>query len=210
VNAGGLEARRGAAIALTRVGVESSFWASFRGEDEMRTYSGSMTGASCAVLFLLACGGTAAPAVDAATLRDSGGTVEDTGTTDAAPRPDVGPHDSGPAPSGCAVTFSGCSDLEDHTGEAALTIGITGTSALDFAYAPHCVRVAVGTTVTIPGSALHPLHGATCSPTDSPLPTVATPADGDYTFTAPGAYGYYCNNHGANTGDGMSGVIVVE
>jgi plastocyanin len=151
------------------------------------------------LLFALAYAGCGTPATphDAATAR------EDVGV-DAAPPVDVGPIDA--APDGpCPATYAGCTTLEDHTGETAITLMFSG-----FAYTPHCIRISAGTTVTIPGSSLHPLHGATCSAEGSPLPTTPTPSNGDYTFDSAGAYGYYCNNHGTNAGGGMAGLIVVE
>jgi plastocyanin len=174
------------------------------------------------VVLLAACGGsTTNPGTDAghdaaSTPVDSGGTTEDSGgsTVDSGGTVDSGTPavdsgsttDAGPAPDGCAVTFSGCTTIDDHTGETAVTIAFAG-----FSYAPHCIRVDVGTVVTIPGSLTHPLFGATCSPDATPLSTVEpSTTGGDFTFTAAGAYGYYCGVHGSDLGTGMSGLIIVE
>lgn len=146
---------------------------------------------------LLGCGGSA-PANDAATPRDSGGPV------DAAPADDVGPVDAGPVAE-CPMTFSGCGAIDDHTADATVSIAFSG-----FAYSPHCIRISPGTVVSIPGSSLHPLRSATCSPSDTPIAATPTPSNGDYTFTTPGTYGYYCNAHGTNSGGGMAGLIIVE
>ncbi len=176
----------------------------------MRSFFRSVRATSFAITGLLAaCGGGGTPAEDAATPTDTGGALPDTGgSLDAAAAPDTGAEvDSGPALDGCAVTFAGCSAFVDHTGESAVSVGF---AAAGFLYSPNCIRVSAGTVVTIAGSTLHPLHGATCAPTGSPLPATPIAMDGDYTFAAPGAYGYYCNNHGTNAGAGMSGLIIVE
>ena len=131
---------------------------------------------------------------DAAATRDAG--------TDAAPR-----RDAGPAPPGCPETFGGCVDFEDHRGEATVTIDFDPAGAL--AYTPNCIRVSAGTQVTVPGSAVHPLVGAPCSPAATPLAPTSMPSTTDYTFGTPGTYGYYCNFHGAPTGEGMAGLVLV-
>lgn len=171
-------------------------------------------------LALAACNNDDTPPTDAATPRDTNTGGNDTGGGDedaATPDEDAGGDvdaapdvDSGSAPVGCALDFSECDAFEDMTGMAAVTIGVTGTGPADFAYDPHCVRVSTGTVVTITASALHPLNNASCSPAGSPLPTVPAVLDDDYTFTAAGAYGMFCTNHGTNTGAGMAGLIVVE
>jgi plastocyanin len=178
------------------------------------------------ILGLAACGddgGT--PARDAATSRDSGGGV-DTGTADSggadgggdagsmdsgsadAGGSDSGGADSGP-PEGCPLTYSGCTTFEDLTGETTVEVTIVAAGA-SFAYEPHCIRISAGTTVSIPAEAIHPLDDASCSPETSPLPETPTVVDGDYTFTAAGAYGFFCSVHGSDTGAGMAGLIVVE
>ena len=144
-------------------------------------------------VILAGCGGSAAMP-DAAISRD-------------AARVDLGPPDDTGSAAPCPVTFAACTTLEDHTADATVAVAFNG-----FAYEPRCIRVHVGATVSIPGSGLHPLHNAACSPAETPLPTVmgGLQGNGDYTFTAVGNYGYFCNNHGTNAGSGMAGLIVVE
>ena len=162
-------------------------------------------------LALVACNNDDTPPTDAATPRDTGGGDTGGGDEDAGGDVDAATDvDGGSAPEGCALTFSDCDTFEDMTGMAAVTIGITGTGPADFAYDPHCVRISTGTVVTIDASALHPLNNASCSPDDSPLPTIPAVLEDDYTFTTAGAYGYFCSNHGTNAGAGMAGLIVVE
>jgi plastocyanin len=154
-------------------------------------------GSFCSVVLLLAVGcSPASSATDASTHHDAG--VDAAAPIDVGPLPDTGP------PPPCAATFASCDALEDHTADDAVTLAFSG-----FAYTPKCIRVHAGTVVTIPGSSLHPLRSATCSP-PGPIPSTPTPTNGDYTFTTAGTYGYYCNNHGTNAGGGMAGLIVVE
>ena len=127
---------------------------------------------------------------------------------DAAEVVDAATSDSGPPPRGCPLTFSGCTAFDDRTGEAAVVIGFAAAGVL--AFDPQCIRVSAGTIVTIPGSTVHPPRNAGCSPTDSPIAPGPTPADGVYTFANAGAYGYFCNVHGAIGGEGMAGLIIVE
>jgi plastocyanin len=188
----------------------------------MRTFIRTFVTASLFALGLVACGGGETPATDAATPRDSAATPDtgagDGGGLDSGGTADTGSADSGSADvgpidgsvEGCAVTYSGCTTLEDHTGEDMVTVTVVADPTTLFAYSPHCIRVSAGTTVSIPGSAIHPLTSAPCSPSDTPLPPDPTTTDGDYTFTGTGSYGFYCAVHGAPSGAGMAGVIVVE
>ncbi len=138
--------------------------------------------------------------------RDGGGSTIDAGR-DAGAREDAGPlPDAGP--SECAADFAGCTTLEDHTADAsAVVVMISGAAA--FRYAPACIRIHAGQSVTLPAAGNHPLNRATCSPAATPVP-VASTTGGTFTFDSPGRYGFFCSVHGSDDGRGMSGLIVVE
>ncbi len=172
-----------------------------------------------AVLALAGCNNTSST--------DSGPGPGTDGGTDAFVTPTVdGGHDTGPVGldggddaghstpdanvdantvPGCGMDFAVCgaAGVVDHTGDTAVTIGF-GTG---FTYDPPCIRIHPGTMVTLPGSTVHPLINASCSPTSSPVPTTASTTGGAYTFTAVGNYGYQCMVH---AGFGMKGLIIVE
>lgn len=152
-------------------------------------------------------------AADAFMATDTGGADagSDAGAldagTDAAMVSDAGADmGSDTGPTNCTTSYAGCMALTDMTGMAMVTIATTAS----LTYTPNCIRISAGTMVTIEGSLLHPLRGATCSPAESPLPMTASTTGGTFTFNTPGEYGYYCQNHGTNAGVGMAGLIVVE
>lgn len=105
---------------------------------------------------------------------------------------------------GCPVTYATCSEIVDLTGE---TGGIQIAPQATFVYTPNCIRITTTQAVAIGASAAHPLKAGSCAPSDfvnGPVTSERT-----YTFTAPGRYGFYCSNHGGDSGAGMSGVIEV-
>jgi len=160
-------------------------------------------------LALGACGNTpASPDTGASPGNDAGNDAASVSMIDAGADAAAVPNDSGGV---CHDDFSGCTTIEDHTGVATFTIAATAS----FTYDHHCVRISTGTVVTMENSLTHPLTGASCSTPGGPIPAVAAPATGtahttDYTFTTAGHYGYWCMNHGADDGGGMSGLIIVQ
>lgn len=74
-------------------------------------------------------------------------------------------------------------------------------------YTPKCLKVAVGSTVTIAASGHHPL---------APQPQAGNPIGETeqtqaFTFNQAGFFGYFCDRHGDANGNGMAGTIwVVE
>jgi len=79
-------------------------------------------------------------------------------------------------------------------------------------YSPKCLKVKVNTTVTLPGSSIHPLQAA------DNLNSVVNPFRSEnyghtsaqtHTLSTPGFYGYFCANHGDSDGNGMAGTIMV-
>jgi plastocyanin len=81
-------------------------------------------------------------------------------------------------------------------------IGVTGNSPANFAYAPATLRVAAGDTVTWTASTTHPLV----------FDAGGGPYTSDHTrvLNAPGRVAFYCQNHGAAGGVGMSGTVTVN
>lgn len=79
------------------------------------------------------------------------------------------------------------------------------------AYTPKCLKIKVGGNVSIQASEKHPL---------SAMPDVDAKknpfAGGNFTssqvrkMNEAGIYGYFCDVHGDNEGDGMAGAILVE
>lgn len=105
-----------------------------------------------------------------------------------------------------AEVVSGCQEadyvLVDKT---KATVGISD------GYTPRCLKVKVGTAVSIEASRRHPLMA------QRDIAGVANPfaADGEsestltHTLSKPGYYGYFCTNHGDESGSGMAGSIQV-
>jgi plastocyanin len=77
----------------------------------------------------------------------------------------------------------------------------------NFTYAPQCVRVQVGQTLTFTGNfTMHPLIQQ-CGPAAVLGQNTGTTAS--YVFSTPGTYGFYCGVHGLPDGEGMAGAIEV-
>ncbi|MEK6628366.1 MAG: hypothetical protein AABY53_07050 [Bdellovibrionota bacterium] len=102
---------------------------------------------------------------------------------------------------------SGCTTASFVSGTDANVITIVGTT-----YSPKCLKLKVGATVTILASRHHPLMAmADINGKQNPF------ADGKLFDAAQtrimdraGLFGYYCDNHGSATGNGMAGAILVE
>jgi plastocyanin len=75
-------------------------------------------------------------------------------------------------------------------------------------YAPDCLRIQAGQTVTFSGAfGSHPLQQE-CGPAAGVLQ--ASSGNGAaFQLTVPGTYGYYCTQHGSPSGSGMAGAIEV-
>ncbi|MFO0684750.1 MAG: plastocyanin/azurin family copper-binding protein [Sandaracinus sp.] len=143
---------------------------------------------------------------DGGVVADGGGSVGLDASLD--------PGDAGALPVADATTESllnGCtaSTAFDFTSQGTVTIDVAG-----LAYTPQCIRVRTGTIVTLNANfGFHPLRPGTVSagvatpdPT-SPIPSRDAGTSATFTVLAPGAYGYYCNNHFFA---GMYGAIFVE
>jgi plastocyanin len=110
----------------------------------------------------------------------------------------------GTADPGCPG-FANCITFVDMTGTSAPVITFPNGSDT---YAPKCIRVTAGTTITFSGSfGSHPLEQE-CGPA-SGLLTATTGNSAAFRLDAPGTYGYYCLQHGSPSGSGMAGAIEV-
>ena len=110
----------------------------------------------------------------------------------------------------CPRSFSGCTTFVDATSPSASRVILYR----DFEYAPKCLTVKAGQTVTFQNAdqpptdfAFHPLTTA-CGP--SAVLTKNTGVDATFTMSVPGVYDYYCLDHGSDDGRGaMSAVLEV-
>lgn len=104
-----------------------------------------------------------------------------------------------------------CTDPSSYV-TSATTVAFGGS--VGFAYAPNCLAVAAGTTVTFSGDfASHPLtpSAARGMTTGNPIAATSSGTSAPFTFTNPGFYAYYCAFHGSDAdGAFMSGVIWVQ
>lgn len=122
--------------------------------------------------------------------------------------PPVG--DGGPSFNNCSASAF----VDRSAASADRTVSFGGTNGSPpFNYAPRCIRIAAGQTVTFAGVFIaHPLapglpsNAAAGSPGNPITRTVAT-APTTFTFAAAGTYPYYCENH---FNAGMSGVVQVQ
>jgi plastocyanin len=108
------------------------------------------------------------------------------------------------------MLLNGCDEAtaEDHLADAKVQISFGG--AVGFKYAPKCIVIKSGTTVTFSGDfASHPLAGGVDGTKDpsSPITATNTGMSKDFVIAAGGAYGYYCEFHQAG---GMKGAIFVK
>jgi len=105
---------------------------------------------------------------------------------------------------GGETPICGCTKAtaEDLTAQTAVTVNFGGT--LGTSYAPKCILVAGGTSVSFEGSfSTHPLSAT--SGTGNPIGHTASGTTASFTFTEAGAFGYTCDVHA-----GMCGAVYVE
>ncbi len=113
------------------------------------------------------------------------------------------------------MDFKPCDDASQYTTTGA-TIQYGGIVAGSFAYAPNCLKVAAGTSVTFePASASfdfgsHWLHPSSRGTVASPITETKSGTTATFAFPTAGFYPFYCEFHGADDGTGMAGVIWVE
>jgi len=113
----------------------------------------------------------------------------------------------------CPSDFASCTAYEDHTSDVMPVV-----IDFDFSfYAPKCVRIRSGQTVTFVGPVgdpnpfgTHPLRAASCAPSGVSETGTGSPTEVSFTLTELGVHGYYCTAHGSDAGAGMAGSIVVD
>jgi plastocyanin len=114
----------------------------------------------------------------------------------------------------CVASVNGCTiaTADDRTADTAVTIDFGGV--LGNAYAPRCIRVAVGTTLTFQGNfGFHPHVGGQVSggvkmPQGSGpfFPDTSTGTTANFVMSSAGTFPYYCNPHATG---GMTGAVFV-
>ena len=78
-------------------------------------------------------------------------------------------------------------------------------------YSPRCVKVKAGAQVTIQASGMHPLAAmAPFNATVNPFANGTFASDQTRTVTSHGVFGFFCTNHGDQSGNGMAGMVSVE
>jgi plastocyanin len=104
-----------------------------------------------------------------------------------------------PAVAGFGVV-SGCEEEDYVVGDLVASVATQG-----MAYTPRCLKVVVGSTVTLSASAFHPLApiGESTNPIRPAQDTQVVE------FQQPGVFGYFCPHHGSADGEGMAGAIWV-
>lgn len=165
-------------------------------------------------LVLAGCPSTPAPGTDAGppgtdapvVTADAPGPVDDAPAIADAPSTTDAPVATTDAPAGpaaCTAGWAGCTKPTTMTGMAAVTVDFGS----GFSYSPSCLRVDVGTAVTLPGASFHPLAQG-CGMEDVGIADGAT-TNQTVTFTTAGTYGFYCMFHGAPDGSGMAMLVEV-
>jgi plastocyanin len=108
------------------------------------------------------------------------------------------------------MAFAPCS-AESNYVTTPTTIAFGGTVGFD--YAPKCLKVPAGTSVTFSGDfATHPLAPSAMrgNTTNNPIVNMSNGTTASFSFPTPGFYAYLCNFHGSDDGAFMSGVIWVQ
>ena len=106
------------------------------------------------------------------------------------------------------VEVSQCQLADYVQGGATNTIKIVGHT-----FSPKCLRISVGSQVTIQAGGIHPLQGQPeINGAANPLINTNGGATSPVTITLQnvGQIGYYCENHGSPDGQGMAGAILVQ
>jgi plastocyanin len=102
---------------------------------------------------------------------------------------------------GLSLILAACNTPPIDTGNTFTPPAISG-----FTYVPADVTVKVGTEITLPAEAIHPLKGNTAE-TDNPIPARSVAAV-KVKFDKVGKFTFFCENHGTATG-GMKGTVTV-
>jgi plastocyanin len=105
---------------------------------------------------------------------------------------------------------NGCdpATAEDHTADSNVTITFGGSLGLK--YAPACIKIAKGNSVTFSGSfSSHPLSGGADGnkDTSSPIAETSTGSSATFTFANAGTFPFFCEYHFSS---GMEGAVFVQ
>lgn len=102
--------------------------------------------------------------------------------------------------------IAGCTEGSFVQGGSNTTIATSGAS-----YTPKCLRIKVGSQVSIEASNRHPLMAMpNIDGYENPLASFGEVfRTTTVQFNEPGVYGYFCTRHGDEEGDGMAGLIEV-
>lgn len=99
---------------------------------------------------------------------------------------------------------------EDHTADANVDISFPGNGP-SFAYAPNCIKIKAGNSVTFKGDFMaHKLAGGSNPPTpdpNSPIKETGSGMSAQFKFPTAGTFPYFCEYHYLG---GMKGTIFVE
>jgi plastocyanin len=108
------------------------------------------------------------------------------------------------------MSFKPCEQESDYeTGKT--TIQFPDPDNGSFAYAPKCLKVTAGTSVTFSGSfTSHPLAKSSEGDANNPITDQSSGSSASVTFSTRGFYPYHCAFHGADGGIGMAGVVWVQ
>lgn len=127
------------------------------------------------------------------------------------------PGDAGSDRTGAEVAGGGfvavapCPTAADYA-SGPTTVVFGGTTG--YVYAPACLEVPAGTTVTFEGDfASHPLSPSALRGTrpGNPITNASAGSSASFTFPALGFYAYFCAFHGTlDDGSGMAGVVWVN
>jgi len=117
---------------------------------------------------------------------------------------------AGGAPAAAFMSLKPCEAEADYE-TGATTIAFPDPAGGGFAYAPMCLKVTAGTTVTFAGDfTSHPLAKSTRGDANNPIVNKSTGTSTTVTFSTRGFYPYYCGFHGSDSGVGMAGVVWVQ
>jgi plastocyanin len=170
--------------------------------------------AAAVCLLLLSCLPRVGPAVDGGSTgggaADGGGAGGGSGTGGASNGGGVAAGGGTASGGGFVDTgcpgFASCVSYTDATAAGA-SREIQFPNGSD-TYAPNCLRIQTGQTVTFTGSfGSHPLEQE-CGPAVGIL-RASSGNSAAFQLTVPGTYGYYCTQHGSPSGSGMAGAIEV-
>jgi plastocyanin len=115
--------------------------------------------------------------------------------------------------SGGGAPFMAFAPCTDQTSYVASATTVMFGGGVGFAYAPQCLKVPAGTTVTFSGDfATHPLIPSAMrgNTTSNPIMATSSGTSAPFTFPNAGFYAYLCMFHGSDDGSFMSGVIWVQ